>query len=68
VHLVTYWWASASIDYFNNYITNVKKVNRADIINFVHKYVKDKPHVSGILVSSALKQKIGLDAYFKASE
>ena len=68
VHLVTYWWASASIDYFNGYLNNVKKVSRADIINFVHKYIKDKPHVSGILVSSALRQSIGLDSYFKASE
>ncbi len=68
VHLVSYWWASASINYFNDYISNVRKVNRADIVNFIHKYIKDKPHVSGILVSSSLRQKIGLDSYFKASE
>ena len=68
VHLVTYWWASASINYFDDYISNVKKITRADIVNFIHKYIKDQPHVSGILVSSALKEKIGLDSYFKASE
>ena len=28
IHTVTYWWASANIEYYTNYIENVKKVTR----------------------------------------
>jgi zinc protease len=67
VHLITYWWASSTIDYYTTYSENVRKVSRQDIVNFIHKYIKDKPHINGILVSANMRKMINLDSYFKAS-
>jgi len=55
VHSVTYWWASASIDYYTSYIDNLKKVTRKDIQNYVTKYIKNKPMITGLLVSPDMK-------------
>jgi zinc protease len=51
LHTVTYWWASASIDYYTNYVENLKKVTREDIKQYVSKYIKDKPRLTGILTA-----------------
>ena len=56
VHNVTYWWASASIDYYTNYINNIKKVTRADIKKYVQNYIINKPMVTGVLLSPDMKK------------
>lgn len=55
VHLVTYWWASATIDYYTNYVANLQKVTRQDITNYVNKYIVDKPYVAGLMVNPSMK-------------
>lgn len=62
IHQVTYWWASASIDYYTNYIENVKKVTRKDIADYVQKYIKDKPRVTGILLPTSMKDMLDVTA------
>lgn len=57
-HLVTYWWCSASIDYYTNYVANLQKVTKEDIANYVKKYIIDQPHVNGLLLSPAMKEMI----------
>jgi zinc protease len=52
VHTVSYWWASASIDYYTNYVENIKKVTREDIKQYVRKYIKGKHHATGILTTA----------------
>lgn len=54
-HLVTYWWASATIDYYTNYIANLQKVTRQDITNYLNKYIVDKPYVAGLMVNPSMK-------------
>lgn len=68
IHSVTYWWSSASIDYYTNYVENLNKVTREDIQNYVRKYIKNKPHVTGLLVSPDMKNDLelkSLQAYLK---
>jgi zinc protease len=60
VHNVTYWWASASIDYYTGYVDNLKKVTRKDIQEYVRKYIKNKPAATGLLVSPELKTRLGI--------
>ncbi|MEO5675755.1 MAG: pitrilysin family protein [Chitinophagales bacterium] len=60
VHTISLWWASASIDYFTTYNDNLKKVTRADLKNFVVKYIKGKPMVAGVLLSPAMKEQMGI--------
>ena len=58
VHTVTYWWASASIDYYLNYVDNLKKVSRADIQRYVQTYIKDQPRAKGILLSPEMRDQM----------
>lgn len=51
VHTVTFWWGSASIDYYTSYVENLKKVTRQDIKDYVNKYIKGKPSITGILTT-----------------
>jgi len=51
IHTVSYWWASASIGYYTSYVDNIKKVTRADIQAYIRKYIKGKPHITGILTT-----------------
>ena len=60
IHTVTYWWASANIAYYINYISNLKKVSRNDIKQYVNTYIKSKPHVKGILLSPGMKTQLGI--------
>jgi len=63
VHTVSFWWASASIDYYDTYNDNLKKVTRQDIVAYVDKYIKGKPMVAGILLSKPMQQKLGVNDF-----
>jgi zinc protease len=58
VHTVGYWWAIAGLDYYLNYIDNLKKVTRRDIQRYLTTYVVGKKYVEGILVSPADRKEI----------
>ncbi len=64
VHTVTYWWASASLEYYTNYINNIKAVSREDINNYIRHYIKGKPYVAGLLVSPGMNKMMPLDKIF----
>jgi len=55
-----FWWCSAGIDYYLNYVDNLKKVTRADIKKYVDTYIKDKPYVIGVLLSPENQTKLNL--------
>ncbi len=63
LHTVTYWWASASIDYYTDYVANLNKVTRKDIKKYVDTYIKDKPKVIGILLSPAMKEQMQIESF-----
>jgi predicted Zn-dependent peptidase len=60
VHTVSFWWASGSLDYYRNYLDNLRKVSRADIQNYVRRYITGKPSVTGVLTSQDDVKKIAL--------
>jgi zinc protease len=64
-HTLSYWWCSASIDYFNSYIDNLNKVTRNDIKNYVRKYIKNKPHCAGLLLNPKAKSALDAESFFK---
>ena len=51
VHTLTFWWASASLNYYFNYIDEINKITRADLQEYVRKYIKGKPNVKGLLLN-----------------
>ena len=62
VHSLTFWWASADLDYYVNYIDNLKAVTREDMNNYVKKYVHGQPNVTGILVSPMMQQQMQIES------
>ncbi len=67
VHTVSFWWCSASLDYYFDYIKNLKKVTRADIQDYVRKYIKENPYAAGLLVSPQMDQQMKPETFFKAN-
>lgn len=61
IHTVTYWWASASIDYYTTYVENLNKVTREDIQKYVRTYIKGQPHVTGMLLSPQMKEDLNIN-------
>ncbi|MBZ0113833.1 MAG: insulinase family protein, partial [Thermoanaerobaculia bacterium] len=51
IHTVSFWWATGGLDYYRNYIDDLRAVTREDIGRFVRRYVEDKPHVTAVLIS-----------------
>ncbi len=67
VHTVSFWWCSATLDYYFNYINNLKKVSKADIQQYVRKYIKDKPHAVGLLVSPQMNAQLHPETFFTSN-
>ncbi len=61
VHSLTFWWASADLDYYVNYIDNLKKVSRSDIQAYVKEYIIGKPNVTGLLLSPELQKMLEIE-------
>lgn len=59
-HTVSFWWASSGLDYYANYVENLRKVTRADIKRYVDKYIRNKPRVVAVLLSEEDQRRIGL--------
>lgn len=51
VHSFSFNWASCGLTYADNYLDNIQKVTRADIKEYVNKYIKGKPAVLGLGMS-----------------
>jgi zinc protease len=68
MHNVSFAWASSSLEYFANYIDNIKRVSMQDIDNFIASYITGKPSIIGVMVSPALKAVAGLDSFYQAAE
>ncbi|WP_204336851.1 M16 family metallopeptidase [Cryomorpha ignava] len=62
VHSLTFWWASADLDYYVNYIDNLKKVTRADMKKYVETYIQDQPNVTGILLSPEMQKMMAIES------
>lgn len=59
-HTVSFWWATAGLDYYLDYIDNLQKVTRNDIKGFVETFISGKPRVTGVLVSPKHQKKLEL--------
>jgi zinc protease len=60
VHTVSFWWAVTGIDYYRDYVPNLREVTREDIIRYIETYIQDQPYVLGTLVAPEVRQAMGL--------
>jgi zinc protease len=59
-HTVSYWWTTAGLDYYLNYIDNLRAVTRDDITKYIRRYIQGKPHVTGVLSNQEDAEALGL--------
>ncbi len=64
-HTIAYWWCSADMDFMYNYVPTLKKVSRADIKNYVAKYIKDKNYSAGLLINTKDKDQLNPASFWK---
>ena len=59
VHTVGFWWAVTNgLEYYLNYVDNLRKVTRKDINEYVQKYMQNAPYVKGVLISPEDRKKV----------
>ena len=61
IHTISFWWASADLDYYTSYLDNLNAVTRQDIARYVSTYIIDKPYVLGVLMDEEAADKEDLD-------
>jgi zinc protease len=66
VHTISFWWCSATFDYYDNYLDNVKKLTRKDLQDYVRKYLKGQSYAAGLLINSSMVASVKPDEFFKA--
>lgn len=66
-HLLSFWWASASIDYYTHYEENLNKITRKDLMEYVRKYIKGKPYCAGMMINSTLMNTVKPLEFFKSN-
>jgi zinc protease len=59
-HTVGFWWAVAGLDYYLNYVDNLRKVTRDDVDRYVGEYIQNAPYVMGVLLSPKDQQKLSI--------
>lgn len=48
-HTLSYWWCSADLDYYLNYIENIQAVTLEDIQRFIARWITDQPRATVLL-------------------
>jgi zinc protease len=62
---LTYQWCSTSYEYFTDLTENYTKVTRADIKNYLDKYIVNKNYVAGTIINAEMSKSTGVSAFFK---
>lgn len=57
-HTVSYWWCARNLQYYLDYIDNLRRITRDDIARYIRTYIKGKPAVTGVLVSPQDQQQL----------
>src|SRR5204862_536078 len=61
-HALGFWWSVAGLEYYLNYLDEMARQKPSDLVDYARKYIIDKPHVTGALLSGGLRQRLGLSA------
>jgi len=51
-HTISFWWCTGGLDYYLNYIENLRRVGRPDIRRYVRRYILERPRVEAVLAST----------------
>ncbi len=52
-HEIAFWWSTAGLDYYEHYLDDLSKITKADVAEYIHKYIQGKPYVLGLALSKS---------------
>jgi zinc protease len=61
-HTLGFWWSVASLEYYMGYVDNMAHQTIGDLRAYADKYIVNKPHITGVLLSPEARQQIHLTA------
>ncbi|HEY5948211.1 MAG TPA: pitrilysin family protein [Kofleriaceae bacterium] len=64
-HTLTFWWTTASLEYYLGYIDHLYKVTPADAVKLVDRWMTNKPYVAGVMLSPELAKQGMTVAHFE---
>ena len=59
-HTIGFWWSVSSLEYYMGYVDNMAAQTPDDLRDYARRYIIGKPHVTGVLLSSATRRAMGL--------
>jgi zinc protease len=62
---LTFLWCSTSLDYFTDYFPAMNSISKADIQNYVKKYISGQPYVAGMIINGEMAKQYNPSEYFK---
>lgn len=63
-HQFTYYWTSASPEYYTDYVDNIMKISKGDIQKYVNDYVTGKHYVAGMIINSEMNKAANTSQFF----
>jgi zinc protease len=59
-HTIGFWWSVSSLEYYMGYVDNMATQTPDDLRDYARKYIIDRPHVTGVLLSAETRRAMGL--------
>ena len=59
-HTLGFWWSVSGFEYYMKYVDEMARRVPAQLQEYARKYIIDKPHVTGVLLSPSARRQLGL--------
>ena len=53
-------WCTGGLQYYLDYIDNLRKVSRQDLYDYVNTYIKGKPCITGVLLNQSAQEQLNI--------
>jgi zinc protease len=59
-HTIGFWWSVSGLEYYLKYVDEMARRTPAQLQDYARKYIIDKPHVTGVILSPAARAQLRL--------
>ena len=59
-HTIGFWWSVSGLEYYMKYVDEMARRTPAQLQEYARKYIIDRPHVVGVLLSPEARRQLGL--------
>ena len=59
-HTIGFWWSVSGLEYYLKYVDEMGRRSPAQLQDYARKYIIDRPHVTGVLLSPEARRQLNL--------